>query len=150
MSSFRISQLARRSGVPSTTLRYYDAAGLLPAQRTESGYRMYEEQAIERLAFIGAAKRMGLALDEIGELLSVWEHGTCSGVRSQLRPLIDAQIVEAERRIVELQEFTTQLRTSLAHLDALPDRDTSCDPGCAFLELRRSADDEVSDQEAGR
>lgn len=56
----RISQLAERSGVPATTLRFYEGAGLLPADRTPAGYRSYDEDAVERLAFIGAAKRLGL------------------------------------------------------------------------------------------
>ena len=143
MGSFRISQLAERSGVPATTLRFYDSAGLLPAQRSESGYRVYEEQAVERLEFIRAAKHVGLQLDEIRELLSAWEHGTCSGVRAQLRPMISARIADAERRAAELEVFSTSLRASLAHLDALPDRATQCDPTCSFLELRGSTRDEA-------
>ncbi len=57
----RISQLAERSGVPATTLRFYESAGLLSADRTPAGYRMYGEDAVDRLAFIGAAKHLGLA-----------------------------------------------------------------------------------------
>ncbi|WP_442813159.1 MerR family transcriptional regulator [Streptomyces sp. NBC_01800] len=68
----RISQLAERSGVPATTLRFYEGAGLLAAGRTASGYRVYGEDAVERLAFIGAAKHLGLPLEEISELLAVW------------------------------------------------------------------------------
>ncbi|MGW6880813.1 MerR family transcriptional regulator [Streptomyces goshikiensis] len=43
MTSYRLSQLAERSGVPATTLRFYEDAGLLGADRTPSGYRMYDE-----------------------------------------------------------------------------------------------------------
>ncbi|MFM9700927.1 MerR family transcriptional regulator [Streptomyces europaeiscabiei] len=67
MASDRISQLAERSGVPATTLRFYEDAGLLPADRTPSGYRVYGEDAVERLAFISSAKLLGLALNEIRE-----------------------------------------------------------------------------------
>ncbi|WP_244318556.1 MerR family DNA-binding transcriptional regulator [Streptomyces brevispora] len=49
----RISQLAERSGVPATTLRFYETAGLLPAERTPAGYRLYGQDAVDRLAFIG-------------------------------------------------------------------------------------------------
>ncbi|MFJ8923786.1 MerR family transcriptional regulator [Streptomyces sp. NPDC102415] len=82
----RISQLAERSGVPATTLRFYEGAGLLPADRTPAGYRVYGEDAVERLAFIGAAKHLGLSLEEIGELLGVWEAGACRDVKADLRP----------------------------------------------------------------
>src|SRR6478735_9410628 len=71
VTTYRISQLAARSGVPATTLRFYEEAGLLPADRTPSGYRVYGEDAVERLAFISSAKLLGLALEEIRELLAV-------------------------------------------------------------------------------
>lgn len=59
MTDLLISQLAERAGVPATTLRFYESAGLLPAGRTPGGYRVYGEDAVERLAFITAAKRLG-------------------------------------------------------------------------------------------
>ncbi|MFE1555035.1 MerR family DNA-binding transcriptional regulator [Streptomyces sp. NPDC058734] len=61
MSTLRISQLAERSGVPASTLRFYETAGLLPAERTASGYRQYGPDAVERLAFISSAKLLGYA-----------------------------------------------------------------------------------------
>ncbi|MFG2172334.1 MerR family transcriptional regulator [Streptomyces niveus] len=67
MSTYRISQLAERSGVPATTLRFYEDAGLLPAGRTPAGYRVYGQDAVERLGFISSAKLLGLALEEIRE-----------------------------------------------------------------------------------
>ncbi|WP_345128150.1 MerR family transcriptional regulator, partial [Streptomyces chiangmaiensis] len=45
MTTYRISQLAEHSGVPASTLRFYETAGLLPAERTASGYRVYGEDA---------------------------------------------------------------------------------------------------------
>src|SRR5699024_9455688 len=89
--------------------------------------------AIERLAFIAAAKHLGLPLDEIGELLTVWETGACKEVKADLRPRIAARLDEAQQRIAELTAFTTSLDAALDHLDALPDRDQPCDPHCGFL-----------------
>ncbi|PSK69159.1 MerR family transcriptional regulator [Streptomyces sp. CS149] len=133
MTSMRISRLAERSGVPATTLRFYENAGLLSADRTPAGYRMYGEDAVDRLAFIGAAKHLGLALEEIGELVGVWEAGACRDVKADLRPRISARLAEAESRAAELAAFTASLRGALAHLDALPDRAGRCDPECGFL-----------------
>ena len=132
----RISQLAERSGVPATTLRYYESAGLLSADRTPSGYRSYGEDAVRRLAFIGAAKHLGLPLEEIVELLTVWQAGACAEVKADLRPRIAARLAEAEQRLAELTAFTASLRSALAHLDELPDRATPCDPECGFLSHR--------------
>ncbi|MFD5204603.1 MerR family transcriptional regulator [Streptomyces sp. NPDC058375] len=133
MTSMRISQLAERSGMPATTLRFYESAGLLSADRTPAGYRVYGEEAVERLAFIGAAKHLGLALEEIGELVGVWEAGACRDVKADLRPRIATRLTEAEARAAELAAFTASLRGALAHLDALPDRAGRCDPECGFL-----------------
>jgi DNA-binding transcriptional MerR regulator len=133
VTSLRISQLANRSGVPATTLRFYETAGLLPADRTAAGYRVYGEVAVERLAFIGAAKHLGLPLEEIAELLAVWESGACKEVKADLRPRIAARIADAEARAAELAAFTSSLHRALDHLGALPDRPGRCDPACGFL-----------------
>jgi MerR family copper efflux transcriptional regulator len=133
MTTMRISQLAERSGVPATTLRFYENTGLLPADRTDAGYRVYGEDAVRRLAVIGSAKHLGLPLEEIAELLAVWESGACAQVKADLRPRIAARLAEAEQRAAELAAFTTTLQGALEHLDALPDRDQPCDPQCAFL-----------------
>jgi DNA-binding transcriptional MerR regulator len=129
----RISQLAERSGVPATTLRFYESSGLLPSARSAAGYRLYGDDAVARLAFIGAAKHLGLALEEVAELLAVWESGACAEVKANLRPRIAQRIGEARARSAQLAAFTTTLRRALEHLDALPDRATPCDPECGFL-----------------
>lgn len=129
----RISQLAERSGVPATTLRFYETCGLLPADRSDAGYRLYGEEAVRRLAFIDAGKHLGLPLEEIGELLEVWETGACSAVKAELRPRIVNRLAEAELRAAETSAFATTLRGALQHLDALPDSAEPCTPQCAFL-----------------
>ncbi|WP_413098630.1 MerR family transcriptional regulator [Streptomyces sp. Inha503] len=132
MNAMRISQLAERTRVPATTLRFYETSGLLPADRTTSGYRLYGEDAVERLAFIGAAKHLELPLKEIAELLGVWESGTCREVKADLRPRLVAGVAAAEERAAELAAFTATLRSALEHIDALLDRTGRCDPQCGF------------------
>jgi DNA-binding transcriptional MerR regulator len=140
MTDLLISQLADRAGIPATTLRFYESAGLLPAGRTPGGYRVYDEDAVERLGFIAAAKRLGLPLEEIAELLQVWADGSCAQVRDSLRPRLDARIADAEQRASELAAFTATLHRAREHLDALPDRDSRCDPRCGFLTPGAAAD----------
>lgn len=134
MSGMRISQLAERSGVPATTLRYYESAGLLAADRTPAGYRVYNDAAVERLAFIRAAKQVGLPLDEIRELLQVWHHGACVDERQRMRPMMSARLEDVTARIADLQRFAESLQSALSRLDALPDRNTACDARCTFLQ----------------
>ena len=144
MTDLLISQLADRARVPATTLRFYESAGLLPAGRTPGGYRVYGEDAVERLGFIAAAKRFGLPLEEIAELLRVWADGSCAQVRDSLRPRLAARAAEAEQRASELAAFTAALRRAREHLDALPDRDGRCDPRCGFPAPGPAADAELA------
>jgi DNA-binding transcriptional MerR regulator len=117
MSTYRISQLAQRTGVSASTLRFYEGSGLLPAERTPSGYRVYDDTAVDRLAFISSAKMMGLALSEISDLLPVWQSGVCASVRSHLAPLIDARISETDRRLAELSAVAEDLRAAVSGPD---------------------------------
>jgi DNA-binding transcriptional MerR regulator len=133
MDKMKISALAERSGVPVTTLRFYEQAGLVPAERSDAGYRLYGPDAVERLGFIGVAKHLGLPLEEIAELLDIWERGACAQVRADLRPRLAARLDQAEARRVEVETFIGELQRALAHLDALPDRSERCDPRCGFL-----------------
>jgi MerR family transcriptional regulator, copper efflux regulator len=142
MTDLLISQLADRTGIPATTLRFYESAGLLPAGRTPGGYRVYGEDAVERLGFIAAAKRLGLPLDEIAELLHAWADGSCAQVRDSLSPRLTARIAEAEQHASELAAFIATLHRAREHLDALPDRDGRCDPRCGFPAPGPTADAE--------
>ncbi|MFD4239348.1 MerR family transcriptional regulator [Streptomyces sp. NPDC058542] len=119
----RISQLAERPGMPTTTLRFHDGAGPLPADRTPAGYRVYGEDAGERPAISGAAKHLGLPLEEIGEPLGVWDAGACRDVHADPRRRLAARLAEADARAAERAAFTASLHTALGHLDALPDRE---------------------------
>ncbi|MEU1516063.1 MerR family DNA-binding protein [Streptomyces sp. NPDC005811] len=85
------------------------------------------------LAFIDAAKHLGLPLEEIAELLGVWESGVCADVKADLRPRIAARLGTAEQRIAELRTFASSLRDALRTLDSLPDRSSRCDRKCGFL-----------------
>ncbi|OPX08310.1 hypothetical protein B1790_19555 [Mycobacterium sp. AT1] len=129
----RISELARRSGVPASTLRYYGQLGLLPADRTPAGYRLYDEAAHQRLMFIEAAKRLRLPLPAIADLLIVWQSDACRAVKDQLRPLLDQRLTDTTAAITELQSLREHLAEARTRLDELPDRDHRCDPECAFL-----------------
>jgi MerR family transcriptional regulator, copper efflux regulator len=139
MTTMLISRLAERTGIPASTLRFYEGAGLLPSGRTAAGYRTYGEDALDRLTFIGAGKRLGLTLDQIGELLAVRETGTCAEVKAGLRPRISGRLAEATRRAAELTAFITFLRSALEDLDALPDRTGRCDSECDSLVAGRAA-----------
>ena len=132
MDGLKVSELARRSGVPATTVRFYDAQGLLPARRSSSGYRLYDDAALERLSFIGTAKSLGLPLPAIRRLLEPWQNGLCSDVQGELAPLLEQRISETHERITVLRAFAARLVRAHEQLAAIK-RDGPCDPSCAFL-----------------
>ncbi|MCA1673164.1 MAG: MerR family transcriptional regulator, partial [Actinobacteria bacterium] len=136
MGTYRISQLADRVGMPATTLRFYEKVGLLSSQRTTAGYRVYDDAGAERLRFIAAGKHLGLSLDQIRDLLTVWESGACRDVREELQPLVREQVTRATQRRADLGVFVERLTSALAHLQELPARDGRCDPACDFLHDR--------------
>ena len=64
-------QLAQKAGVNQETLRYYEKEGLLPEpERTDSGYRQYQYQDVQRVRFIKRAQELGFSLKEVKELLA--------------------------------------------------------------------------------
>jgi MerR family redox-sensitive transcriptional activator SoxR len=69
-----ISEVARRSGVAPSALRFYEDRGLIRSQRAGSGHRRYPRAVLRRIAFIVFAQRVGLALDEISDELARLPH----------------------------------------------------------------------------
>jgi Predicted transcriptional regulators len=66
MNGLRVAELATRAGVAASTVRFYERAGLLsPARRAVNGYRIFDESALEELAFIQRAKAIGMSLEDI-------------------------------------------------------------------------------------
>jgi MerR family transcriptional regulator, redox-sensitive transcriptional activator SoxR len=65
-----ITEVARRSGVAASALRFYEQRGLIASERAGSGHRRYPRSVLRRIAFIVFAQRIGLALDEIGTELA--------------------------------------------------------------------------------
>ncbi len=106
---YLIGQAAAEAGLTAKTLRYYEALGLLPpADRTESGYRVYSVSAVRRLGFIVKAKRLGLTLREIREILAVRDGGQVPCIHVQHLLLRKARDVEG--RIAELTALRRELQ----------------------------------------
>jgi MerR family transcriptional regulator, copper efflux regulator len=130
--TYQISELAERAGLPPTTLRFYEQAGLLTAPRSANGYRRYGEDALDRLALISAGKQLGLPLAQIRDLLRVRDGGACTDVRSRLRPMLAARIALARERAAGLAGSITRLEQALAATRGAP-RPGPCDPACGCL-----------------
>jgi DNA-binding transcriptional MerR regulator len=103
-----ISAHAAAMGVSADTLRYYERLGLLPPPpRTAAGYRIYGEEAAERLGFICGAKRMGLRLADIKQLLDIRDRGQCPC--GHTKELVQRRLAEVEAEIEQLSTVRRQL-----------------------------------------
>jgi DNA-binding transcriptional MerR regulator len=110
---YTVSKLADRVGTSADALRYYERIGLLPEpERTPSGYRLYDEEAVERVLFIKRAQRFGLRLEAIGELLQIRERGLCPCGHTRLL---------LERRLSEIDEEMNTLARLRADVDQMID-----------------------------
>jgi len=119
-----ISEVARRSGVPPKTLRYYEGIGLLRPARTSSGYRQYDDRVFDRLAFIRSAQGLGLSLAEIRGIVTLRDNGEapCQHVTE----LLQKRSAAIARTIRELRALQAELRGLIARAE---DFNTSeCDP----------------------
>lgn len=105
----QISELARQSGVPAKTIRYYESVGLLPAPaRADNNYRFYEATVLERLRFIASARSLGFALADIAELLAARDAGDAPCER--VLEALDAQLATLDQRIADLLALREDLR----------------------------------------
>ena len=131
MATYTIGETAERSGFSASALRFYEGIGLVaPSTRTEAGYRLYDDDAIARLSFIARAKQLGCTLEEITDLVGIWDGERCGPVQRRFHELVTAKLVDAERRIAELTELTDQLRDVASRL-AGPAIDGPCSIDCA-------------------
>src|SRR3984885_5417337 len=98
-----IGQVARRSGVAASALRYYEERGLVQSIRSGAGHRRYPRGVLRRIAFIVFAQKIGLTLDEIAELFGKLPRGEAPDRRAwslvgrTWEARIDERIAELER-----------------------------------------------------
>ena len=103
-----IGELAAAAGVNVQTVRYYERRGILSApERTASGYRTYDAEALDRLRFIRRAQELGFSLEEISELLElrVEDPAACPVVEARTR----AKLEDVRRKMSGLQRMEAVL-----------------------------------------
>ena len=114
--SLLIGELSHRLDLNPKTIRYYEQVGLLPpAERSDSGYRLFSGEDEERLRFIASARRVGFGLGEIKEILALREQGRapCRYVSETIerrRSEIDSQLADLRRLKRELDELGERAR----------------------------------------
>jgi DNA-binding transcriptional MerR regulator len=118
-----IGQVATATGVAAKTIRYYEEIGVLPTpSRTPSGYRQYDEPAVERLRFIGRARTLGLGLGDLKRLAVALNGRPGPALRPRLFALVREQLRAVEERIRDLQVLQQHLQHVAARLLTAPGR----------------------------
>lgn len=103
-----ISQLSRHLNIPVPTIRYYERRGLLsPSRRTQSQYRVYAQDAQDRLQFIQKAKKFGLSLEEIKEILDLSSKGIAPC--ENLKAMVKHHLEELDSHIQEMMHLRQEL-----------------------------------------
>jgi MerR family redox-sensitive transcriptional activator SoxR len=91
-----IGDIARRAGVSTSTVRYYESRGLLPADARRSGQRRYRTESLRRLVFIGMLQDAGLSLDDIAAILDAGTVAEWKAVARRRAEALDAEIERLE------------------------------------------------------
>jgi MerR family redox-sensitive transcriptional activator SoxR len=127
-----VSEVSHRSGFAASALRFYEREGLIGAQRTSGGRRRYERHVLRRLAFIRAARHVGLSLDEIREALATLPESRTPNKSDWARIS---------------RGWRARLDEEIAALTVLRDGLDSC-IGCGCLSLQRCAISNPDDRAA--
>ena len=132
-----IGDLSARSGVAPSALRFYEEVGLIDSERTSGNQRRYPRHMLRRIAFIRAAQRVGLSLDEIGEALASLPAGR-TPTKADWERVSRTWTARLDRQIADLQRLKAKL--------------TGC-IGCGCLSMRTcvlsNPDDEQSEAGPG-
>jgi DNA-binding transcriptional MerR regulator len=130
-----IGRVARATGMPARTIRYYEETGVLPpAGRTASGYRRYDELAIQRIRFIRRARALGLPLRDL-KVLGVTPSGGPAPLRPRLLALVREHLSVVRGEIAELGRLAAELEDVLRR--PRPSAGERGATGCRCLEVER-------------
>jgi Cu(I)-responsive transcriptional regulator len=112
--SCAIGDAAKASGVSVKMIRYYESIGLVqPATRSAANYRHYDEAAIQTLRFIARARLLGFSIEEIAQLLALWQEPNRSS--ADVKTLALAHAADLGRRIAALQSMKAAIEKLAAH-----------------------------------
>jgi Cu(I)-responsive transcriptional regulator len=127
MELMNIGQAADASGVSAKMIRHYESVGLFPqAHRTESGYRQYTDKDVSTLRFIRHSRELGFSLEQIRELLGLWQDRRRPS--RHVKALAQAHIQEVDAKLQDLQAMKATLE-HLVHACSGNDR-----PDCPIIE----------------
>ena len=118
VGQYRIGELAAKVGLTDRTIRYYEELGLLESvKRLDGGVRVYTDDDVRRLKYIGKLKMLGLTLQEMLELERMYQrHRSNRNVLPHLVELLDAHLATLGDRMNELAALRDEIRSYREHV----------------------------------
>jgi len=118
----KIGEVSRRSGIGIEALRFYEKSGLLDRPgRTYSGYRLYDESVLERLAFVKKAQLLGFTLDEIKQLIDHKRKG--ENPCAEVREIVKIRLEELNERVEQMVLYRDELSAALEEWEGIGEAD---------------------------
>lgn len=128
-----IGEAAHASGITAKMIRHYESINLIkPSARSDAGYRTYNENDLHTLRFIKRARKLGFSLDQIRDLLSLWNDAHRAS--ADVKAIALAHVEDLNKRVAEL----TEMRDTLQHLAQSCNGDARAD--CPILQGLAQAD----------
>ncbi len=129
----KIGEVAKQADIGVSTIRYYESLGLIiPVERSENGYRYYDDEAIERLRFIKKAQSLQFSLAEIQQIIGI--HSDGNPMCSMVRDLLKQKIADLEEQIYRMNSLKKELEIYQERWESRP-LDTPCSKElCSMIE----------------
>jgi Cu(I)-responsive transcriptional regulator len=121
-----IGDVARRSGLPAKTIRYYEDIKLVTPKRSENGYRVFQDSDLHKLTFLGRARALGFTIEDCRTLMALYEDKFRES--AQVKTVAKDHLRVINDKIKQLQS----MRETLAHLVSCCSGDSR--PDCPILE----------------
>jgi len=104
-----IGDVARLSGLPAKTIRYYEEIGLITPLRSANGYRSFRDSDLHKLAFLGRARALGFSIEDCRSLMQLYEDKQRAS--ADVKRIATEHLAAIDRKIVELDAMKRTLST---------------------------------------
>ncbi|SHL38858.1 Cu(I)-responsive transcriptional regulator [Roseovarius litoreus] len=105
-----IGDIAKRTGLPAKTIRYYEEIGLVTPHREANGYRVFDDKDMHRLTFLARARALGFPIEDCRTLLALYKDDTRAS--ADVKRIAQDHLAQIEDKILQLQS----MRDTLTHL----------------------------------
>ena len=121
-------ELARKTGVNSETIRYFERIGLLSSpQRTQGGHRVYDDEHVRTLSFVRRARGLGFAPDEVRAIIDLGGPG--KACCAEVKEIAERHLEQVRTKIADLREIETLLSATVERCSG------GSDPDCAVIDM---------------